>query len=64
MTSDRISRPVLIGRPQLDHPFQTGQSTKVVKCPREITSAWRSFSSISRPSTKPEQQRRRLEART
>src|SRR5262249_18721957 len=40
--SDSNSRPPLNGR-----------STKVMKLPREITSAWRSFSSISRPSTKP-----------
>ena len=31
----------------------SGRSMKVMKLPREITSAWRSFSSISRPSTKP-----------
>ena len=34
-------------------PALRGRSTKVMKLPREITSAWRSFSSISLPSTKP-----------
>jgi hypothetical protein len=31
----------------------TGRSTNVHRLPREITIAWRSFSSISRPRTKP-----------